>query len=704
MDSQLLIYHLCQNSPIGKKLPFALYVHITALKALAPELKTYETSASQKLDCAETATLIKFHTNQPKISYLFYPDFDIDPHPALKSSIQVDLETGEVKYQDYSNRDNPPILHRKETFVTPDYPHYQKFAQLTKSEESLGLLQYTSRIGNRQGWLQLLQEKSIDIQPDHSIVELSIDDVENHQLPYLKIERHKAAMSRNSLSKPVRLALEANLFTPDLTFFDYGCGFGGDVKRIAEQGWVAEGWDPYYQPDNPHTPADIVNLGYVINVIEFQEERREALINAWELTKKVLIVAAQVLINDQNQDQIAYGDGVITSRNTFQKYYEQEELKAYIDQVINVDAIPVALGIYFVFRDQTEAEIFRASCFRSRLTTPRIRVEFKKFEDYEEMLTPLMNFVSERGRLPRAGELAEESIIKEEFKTFKRAFKVILQVTNAEEWETIADKRRQDLLVYIALSNFDEQLQYRKLPTQIKNDIKGLFDNYQKAYTLANLMLYSLSSSSIISDICQDSQIGYKTPNSLSVHVSALEALDPLLRVYEGCANRTIGRLDGATVIKFHTTKPRISYLFYPEFDTNPHPALDTVMHIDLRDLSVSYEEYFNSPNPPILHRKETFVTPSYPQYDQFAQLSKQEEYLGLLDNINGVKRRREWEKCLQEHCVKIKNYRLLWRKDADAEIIKSLKVRMRERNKNKQKENQDNQNQNNNEDNFTEA
>ena len=75
----------------------------------------------------------------------------------------------------------------------------------------------------------------------------------------------------------------------------------------------------------------------------------------------MLIVAAQVLIDDRTRGVIAYGDGIITSRNTFQKYYEQEELKAYIDQVLGVDAIPVALGIYFVFRDESQAEAFRAS-------------------------------------------------------------------------------------------------------------------------------------------------------------------------------------------------------------------------------------------------------------------------------------------------------------------------------------------------------
>jgi hypothetical protein len=92
---------------------------------------------------------------------------------------------------------------------------------------------------------------------------------------------------------------------------------------------------------SPRTPADVVNLGYVINVIEELAERRQALINAWELTRKVMLVAAQVLIDDINRSQVAYGDGIVTSRNTFQKYYEQEELKIYIDQVLDVDAIPL---------------------------------------------------------------------------------------------------------------------------------------------------------------------------------------------------------------------------------------------------------------------------------------------------------------------------------------------------------------------------
>ncbi|MBE9183460.1 DNA phosphorothioation-associated putative methyltransferase [Microcoleus sp. LEGE 07076] len=674
----------CRESKIGKKLPTAFYIHVSALSALNPVLAIYENCARHNLENIDEATLVKFSLNQPKISYLFYPDFDTDAHPALQTSIQINLETGEVKYFDYSNSENPPVLHRKETFVTPDYPNYEKFARLTRCEEGWGLLDNTSVIGTREGWLKYLGYCGVEIH-DHAVVECLKQ--ENSELSIPKIERHKAAMVRNSLSKPLRLVLESDLFVDGMTFFDYGCGYGGDVKHISLEGYVAAGWDPYYQPDTPRIQADIVNIGYVINVIESLGERREALLNAWELTKNLLVVAAQVLIDDGDKGQIAYGDGVITSRNTFQKYYEQEELKVYIDQVLNVDAIPVALGIYFVFRDAAEGEGFRASRFRSRLATPRVRSQVKRFEDYEEMLAPLMAFVSDRGRLPVKGELAEESPIKAEFHSFNRAWRVILQATDADDWEKIADKRRQDLLVYLALNRLGDSLQdsdavrpsMRRLPAQIRNDIKGLFDSYQKACTLADLMLYSLGKADLVADCCEDSAIGYKQPGSLSVHFSVLEELDPLLRLYEGCANRTIGRLDGATIIKFYARKPQISYLFYPDFDINPHPALHTAMHIHLRDLSVSYEDYSDLSNPPILVKKEAFVSPNYPHYEKFAKLSRQEEKLGIFDKSGGFKQW-EWVQCLEENCVRIKGHRLFWRSDADPEKLKMLKTNASER------------------------
>jgi DNA phosphorothioation-associated putative methyltransferase len=667
------IFAGCRRSKVGKLLPDALYVHVSALEALDPLLQDYESEARQIAPDVEGATLVKFNIGKPSISYLFYPEFEANPHPALQTSIQVNLTNREVNHRDYSNTENPFILHRKETFVTPDYPHYQQFAALTRQEEALGLLDNARAIGTRLAWEERLAQFKVTFQ-GHSLVHRSLV---NSQTSSIKIDRHKAAISRNDFSKPMRLALETSLFTPETTFFDYGCGLGGDIERVAKLGYSSSGWDPYYRPDRPLSSADIVNLGYIINVIESQAERREALIKAWELTRKVLIVAAQVLIT-QGNSQIAYGDGVITTRNTFQKYYDQDELKLYIDQVLGVDAVPVALGVYFIFRDEAQAQSFRASRFRSRVSVPRIQLASKRFEDYKELLAPLMTFVAERGRLPVKDELPQEEALSAQFGNLRRAFQIVLQATNPQEWDEITERRRQDLLVYLALSHFSRRPKPRDLAPDVRNDIKCLFGSYNQACTAADIMLMSVGNLETIGERCQSSPIGKKLPNSLWVHVSAIEALDPLLRLYEGCASRTIGRPEEATVVKFHFRKPKITYQFYPDFDTAPHPAVYTSMQIDLRDLHVHYRDYDPNENPPLLHQKDLLVKSDYPLYEKFAKLSRQEEDWGLFDNWKAISDRRGWLKCLEEHCAELRGHRLVWRKDADPYQVKLVRSAIR--------------------------
>ena len=535
---------------------------------------------------------------------------------------------------------------------------------MTKQEEALGLLDDPRGIGFRHAWEQRMQERKLVI--DGHALACPMTSAAKQTQPKPKIQRHKAAIARVTASKPVRLAVEAGLFPPDTTYFDYGCGHGADIEYIHRLGLTSSGWDPHFRPDIPHTLADVVNLGYIINVIEDTAERREALINAWSLAQKVLIVAAQVLIDDRTRGVIAYGDGIITSRNTFQKYYEQEELKAYIDQVLGVDAIPIALGIYFVFRDEAQAEAFRASRFRSRATAPRVRLKISKFEEYRDRLQPLMDFYTDRGRLPSVEELGaqELTLLQETFGSIKRAFTVVLQATDAGEWDAIADKRRNDLLVYLALSHFGNRPKFKDLSPQLQQDIKALFGSYQQACTAADLMLMSLGRTDLIEERCRQSAIGQQRPNSLWVHVSAIDQLDPLLRLYEGCASRTIGRPEEATVVKFHVQKPQITYLAFPNFDKEPHPALKTSMAISLRDLHVRYRDYAPD-NPPLLHQKDQTLASDYPGYAKFAKLSQQEQKWGLLDDVKAIFDQRGWEKCLLEHGAELQGHRVVWRKDA---------------------------------------
>ncbi len=589
---------LCQKSKIGKKLPNALYVHIDSLPFLDPLLQEYEQFASNIYPYRKEVTLIKFHLQSASISYLYYPDFDCNPHPEIHKSRVINLGDRKVNLRVYQNADNPPILHRKETFVTNEYPLYEEFCHLTKIEDTLGLLDNSRFIGNKHQWQQLLKDHRLDFEDNHLVCQL------HQQKEQVMIDRHKAALVRHELSKPVRSVLELGLFEQETTFFDYGCGHGGDIQRIKEKEYQSSGWDPFYLPNAPLQSADIVNLGYVINVIENVSERRNALINAYNLAKEILIVSAQILVHDRERGLVAYSDGIITEKNTFQKYYSQDELKNYIDQVLNTNSVAIDLGIYLVFKNPDRANEFYTSRYRSRLSRPKILTPLKRFEDYKELLNPLMNFYLKRGRLPVRGEYDKEGDLIQEFGSIKRAFKVILQVTSIEEWEAIADKRRQEILIYLALSNFKERPSIRKLPQTLKNDIKVLFSNYQAACFLADQMLLTLRNLDLIKSLCQEFGLGIILQNAFLIHLSSLDSLPSLVRLFEGCASNTIGRLAHANVVKFHFNTPRISYLYYPNFDTESKPKLQSSLSINLINLEVHYRDYSQENNPPFLDHK----------------------------------------------------------------------------------------------------
>jgi len=110
---------LLDSLPYGKRLPTAIYLLDpgSTSDALPAKLRVTVAELRKRLDIGPDFNLLKFHTASPKISFLAYPAFDQDPHPALAESIIVDLITGKIRRDDYRGRENPPILHRKETFL-----------------------------------------------------------------------------------------------------------------------------------------------------------------------------------------------------------------------------------------------------------------------------------------------------------------------------------------------------------------------------------------------------------------------------------------------------------------------------------------------------------------------------------------------------------------------------------------------------------
>jgi DNA phosphorothioation-associated putative methyltransferase len=344
---------------------------------------------------------------------------------------------------------------------------------------------------------------------------------------------------------------------------------------------------------------------------------------------------------------VPLADGVITAKGTFQKFFTQAELQGWIEDSLGAQADVAAPGVFYVFRHDTDRETHLARATRRRQYAAPAIPPSLTFDQNRELLEPLLRFMVEHGRPPAIGELAEEISITERIGSINRAVKLLARVAEVRLWEEAAVTRQRDLLVYIALGTLRRQPRFGVLPTDLQTDIRHFFGSYAAATRLGRELLFGAGQQQALSEECSRAPVGKLVPDALYVHVSSIADLPVLLRVYEGCARTLLGEVPGATLVKLRRDKPKISYLCYPDFDEDPHPRLRETFVADLRTLRTHHRDYTQSENPPILHRKECFVSSGYPLRDTFAALTNAEIEAGLLTDPAGIGTLRAWEERL---------------------------------------------------------
>ena len=153
-------YRSCLDKlSFGKRLPGAFYVARDSAIDFGPEPNKLLAQLAVVFELGVEFNLIKFRTDELKVSFLSYPDFLDDPHPSLRHAVTIDLTSGKARHTDYAGNLNPPILHRKEAFLPPEHQYYALFVSLTKAEEEAGLYEETTTIGFKLNWERLLREK-----------------------------------------------------------------------------------------------------------------------------------------------------------------------------------------------------------------------------------------------------------------------------------------------------------------------------------------------------------------------------------------------------------------------------------------------------------------------------------------------------------------------------------------------------------------
>ncbi len=197
-------------------------------------------------------------------------------------------------------------------------------------------------------------------------------------------------------------------------------------------------------------------------------------------------------------------------------------------------------------------------------------------------------------------------------------------------------------------------------PAALQRDIRAFFGAYTDVCKQADGLPFRAGDPAAIDEACQRSAVGKLLPDDLYVHRSALDSLEPVLRVYEGCGRAYLGEVEGANVIKIHRRSGKISYPVYPEFDNDPHPALLRSIRVNLRTRKIDSSDYAQTANPPVLHRKDAFLTADHPLHAKFARLTAQEEKHGLFDDPSGIGTREGWLRRSTERGFSLKGRRLV--------------------------------------------
>lgn len=657
---------------VGKFVGGYLYLHTTALPTL-PEV--WRQAAAKAVELArvrpdEDFNVIKLHPQGEELSLLDYRDFFDDPFPSLGRSWRVSLGRGAVVYRTYEDSRNPPILHRKELLLPASHIRLNEYRAITEAAEALGLFSETNRIGFRTQWQALIRERGYELiggelRPLANVVadgdEIDTPSAEED----IGVRRHLTALTRSNFSAPVQALLRHGLIGQDMSFFDYGCGKGDDVRNLRASGVTAGGWDPHYASDTAKQLAYTVNLGFVINVIEDLDERVAALRGAYDLTEGVLAVAA-MLTSQCPADGRSYRDGYLSSRNTFQKYYSQVQLRDFIELTLDESAIAVMPGVFFVFRDKHLEQRFLAARYgqRSRPTTqawiyapldpppraPRAAREprtspdrptapnrnTKLFQAHQDDFQALWLRSLELGRPADKHEVDEalRARLEQAIGGWAKITRIALEQLPASELDTARALRMSDLLVFGAQRQFEKRAAYRELEPGLRANVRHFFGDYATWETSARAVLFEVGNFARIGAACQEAAAkgyGYLDEgHSLQLHISLLERLPTLLRVYVACATMLCGDVSEFDLVKIHIRSGKATLLKFDDFECHPLPRLRQRVKVNLRDLDLDVFNYGAEYPPTLLYYKSRFINEEFPHFAEQLAFEEALDTLGL--------------------------------------------------------------------------
>lgn len=420
----------------------------------------------------------------------------------------------------------------------------------------------------------------------------------------VKVARHRTAMVRHALSQPISLLVRHGLVREGTSVFDYGCGQGDDLRALVAAGVNACGWDPHFAPEVPRVPADVVNLGFVLNVIEDSTERTEALRSAWLLTQRVLAVSTMIVGQVPTAGLRPFRDGYLTTRGTFQKYFQHAELRTLLRVTLEVEPVAAAPGIFFAFRHAEDEEDFLLSrrsqhhasinaykAERQRQALPRRPGPLERIQDVVEEIAC---FALRRGRLPHPEELAPgfAGMLAREHVSFARAVEICrTELLDKDQFASAVKKRQEDLLVHYALRLINRSRPLLQPRPALVRDVRALFGSQRKLAESATEYLYALADPAKVAGAmiaAANAGCGILDERGrLVTDGGSIDDLPGILRCYLGCAIHLSGEPEGDFLARLDPER-RIVTLFPLENRKMPLPLIFLAIGVDLKRQDVT--------------------------------------------------------------------------------------------------------------------
>ena len=602
----------------GKVVGDARYVHKDALALIDPNEKNIVKSAVELLEKNQDWNVIKIELKQlNKVSFLDYEDFNYSEFPALLNSCQVDVANKTVSRRNYSS-DNPPILHRKELLINPLDQEFQKYVHLTRHLEELGAFSNSIKIGTKQNWAAELEALGIMVH-NHKVT--SIDKQNSSADLGRGIVRHRTAISRNALSLPAKILFTGGIANENDSYLDYGCGRGDDIKFLRELGVSASGWDPYFSPEKDLlVESDVVNLGFVLNVIESPQERVEVLKNAFALAKKCLCVS--VMLHSQNSatNALPYNDGHITSINTFQKFYEQQELEVFLSKSLNTPLIAGAPGVFLIFKDEACEQDFLLKRQLGLIQSYEPRDLVSKINEQKEATKLTLNVVNNLARhtlsfarKPSLDELPryfKEQLNKSRL-SYQKALNSAVKLISEEELTAAVARKKEELELFFAMYLFSGRPKYRDLSLGLQKDIKLHFGSVKTIEENAKNLLFSLGNEELIfkdAKEAENNNVGKLEETKFIFLTNKLRELPVRLRGIVNIAERLSGKIEDANMIRLHIDTKKVTYLCVENFETDALPKITKRTIVDLRQQTVKNFEHLSPGYEKLLYQKSKFM------------------------------------------------------------------------------------------------